>query len=91
MTVRRQIRECGSAVTARRGVSHESRRRVLFKSCRGRGGAAEIARLGNEPNSRNLVTGPWSDNQSSRRGNGGAEKEDAGQRDRPENVILRIN
>jgi len=25
-----------------------------------------IARLGNEPNSRNLVTGPWSDNQSSR-------------------------
>lgn len=28
---------------------------------------AGIARLENEPNSRNLVTGLWSDNQSSRR------------------------
>lgn len=54
----------------RRGVSHESCRRVLFKSScfRGRGSVAGIARLGNDPNSWNLVTGPWSDNQSSRRG-----------------------
>lgn len=89
-TVRCRIRECShcsrlalTTATIRRGVSHGSRRRALFKSSCCRVCMAVrpgIARLGNEPNSRNLVTGPWSDNQSSRRGRGNRGDEEKAER-----------